>query len=65
MEEKETPPKRRETFRFEVRHMMDSIRKRYLSIVTAIGGYRLQEWSLERQRRKEVHRMLQEAARPA
>ncbi len=56
---------RREVIRFEVRHMMDQIRKGYLTIVYSIGGYRLHEWSLERRLRKEVHRMLQEAAKPA
>lgn len=45
--------------------MMNQIKKGCAEVLYSIGGYRLHEWSLERQLKKEVHRMLQEAAKPA
>ncbi|MCI8831853.1 MAG: hypothetical protein HFG43_12890 [Lachnospiraceae bacterium] len=40
--------------------MMNQIRKGCRKFLYTIGSYRLAEWNLERQLRREVQRMLQE-----
>ncbi len=42
--------------------MMNQIKKGCCKFLYTIGGYRLTEWNLERQLRREVQRMLQEPA---
>lgn len=42
----------------EVMIMMNQLKKSCFEVICSIGGYRLQEWTLENQRRREVRRLI-------
>lgn len=42
----------------EVMIMMNQLKKSCFEVICSIGGYRLQEWTLENQRKREVRRLI-------